>query len=439
MPKSSTTKHAALSKERHLAIALTDWFSHAARALPWREHSSPYGTWVSEIMLQQTRVATVIPYWQRWMNSFPSVQALAAADADQVLSHWAGLGYYSRARNLHAGAKYVAGQLNGELPTRAAELTSIPGIGPYTAGAIASIAYAQRTPLVDGNVARVVARIYGIESSIKDAAVQRQLWQHASQLMDALPDATHPGALNQSLMELGALVCVPSSPRCHACPVVESALCRAHAMNAQDRIPLMPVRKKQHELPLLKVNALWVCDGNQVLLARRKPKALFGGLWELPGDEDLNRAAGWSRVDSVNERPVAHLRQILTHRRLDIAVFTAQISSASLGKRVDSSYAVAHDVEETCPYDQWRMVNISQVCEMGIAAATAAIIDKFLDSPWKTIPKHSLSSIKATKKSSKVSASSATISKIPTLPTPQRGRPKGSTSSSTIKRKSKAK
>src|SRR5512135_565413 len=164
---------------RAIAAAVVDHFAVVRRDLPWRRARDPYAIWVSEIMLQQTRVATVIPYWERWMARFPTVSALARAPLDDVLAAWAGLGYYSRARNLHAGAKAVDARFGGALPSSAAELRGVPGIGPYTAGAIASIAFGERAPLVDGNVARVLARVFGIDHDIKSTAGGKALWQRA--------------------------------------------------------------------------------------------------------------------------------------------------------------------------------------------------------------------------------------------------------------------
>src|ERR1700704_1592130 len=172
-----------------LGVAIVAHYATVKRDLPWRRSRDPYAIWVSEIMLQQTRVQTVIPYWERWMARFPTVSALAEAPLDDVLAAWAGLGYYSRARNLHAGARAVGERFGGALPSRAAELREVPGIGPYTAGAIASIAFGERAPLVDGNVARVLARVYGIEDDIKSTAGQRALGAAAGELMRALPES----------------------------------------------------------------------------------------------------------------------------------------------------------------------------------------------------------------------------------------------------------
>ncbi|HEY5946784.1 MAG TPA: A/G-specific adenine glycosylase, partial [Kofleriaceae bacterium] len=220
-----------------VASAVVTHYKRDRRDLPWRRTRDPYAIWVSEIMLQQTRVQTVIPYWERWMARFPTVTALAAAPLDDVLAAWAGLGYYSRARNLHAGAQAVTSAFAGALPRRASELRAVPGIGPYTAGAIASIAYGERAPLVDGNVARVLARVFAMRDDIKSSAGQKALWQRAGELMAALPDDHAPGDLNQGLMELGATLCSPTSPRCLLCPLAAS--CEAARTGRQDELPVV--------------------------------------------------------------------------------------------------------------------------------------------------------------------------------------------------------
>ncbi|HEY4060112.1 MAG TPA: hypothetical protein VGM39_26035, partial [Kofleriaceae bacterium] len=233
-------------------------------------------------------------------------RALATAPLDDVLASWAGLGYYSRARNLKKGAETVAAKWAGELPRRASELREVPGIGPYTAGAIASIAFGERAPLVDGNVARVLARVYGIAEDIKSTAGQRALWQRAGALVVALPEAAAPGDLNQGLMELGATVCTPTSPRCLICPL--AAPCVAKRSGRQSELPVTAPRKKQHELTVLARDALWMSDGATLVLARRSPDGLFGGLWELPSGLDATKQFG------VTGEPVAYHDQTLTHR-----------------------------------------------------------------------------------------------------------------------------
>ncbi|HZJ64044.1 MAG TPA: A/G-specific adenine glycosylase, partial [Kofleriaceae bacterium] len=252
-----------------IATAVVAHFARVKRDLPWRRTRDPYAIWVSEIMLQQTRVQTVIPYWERWMTRFPTVSALAGAPLDDVLAAWAGLGYYSRARNLHAGAQEVDARFGGALPMRAAELREVPGIGPYTAGAIASIAFGERAPLVDGNVARVLARVFAIEDDIKSSAGGKALWAAAGELMAALPEAAAPGDLNQGLMELGATICAPTQPRCLVCPLARA--CAAARTGRQDELPVVAPRKKASELAVLELTVVWLEQAGEIVVVRRTP------------------------------------------------------------------------------------------------------------------------------------------------------------------------
>jgi A/G-specific adenine glycosylase len=406
---------------RHQAIAtaVVEHYAQVQRDLPWRRTRDPYAIWVSEIMLQQTRVTTVIPYWERWMTRFPTVSALADAPLDDVLAAWAGLGYYSRARNLHAGARAVDTQFGGALPSCAAELREVPGIGPYTAGAIASIAFGERAPLVDGNVARVLARVFAIEHDIKSTAGSKALWAAAGELMQALPEAAAPGALNQGLMELGATICAPVAPRCLVCPVVRD--CAAARAGRQDELPVVAARKKESELPILARTMVWIEDAGKVVLARRTPDGLFGGLWELPSLE-LCEAMGIA----LDREPVAFHDQTLTHRRLRIAVLRGVMTRA-LVMPADPGY------------DAVTSVVVADARRLGIAAATAAILRKHEDTPWSSIPRHSPSSPRATRRFSKASTSSATTRRTPTSPTPPSAPRRASTSSSTTRSRSKAK
>jgi A/G-specific adenine glycosylase len=401
-----------------IASAVVGHYRLGKRDLPWRRTRDPYAIWVSEIMLQQTRVHTVIPYWQRWMTRFPTVADLAAAPLDDVLAAWAGLGYYSRARNLHAGAQAVATRFAGALPRRASELREVPGIGPYTAGAIASIAYGERAPLVDGNVARVLARVYAIGDDIKSSAGQRALWARATDLMTALGDG-EPGELNQGVMELGATLCTPTSPRCLVCPL--AAHCSAARTGRQDELPVVAARKKEDELPILARSALWMQRDDEVVLARRAPEGLFGGLWELPQAENRD-ALGRALGVSVDPDPVAYHQQTLSHRRLRIAVFRASWPRRLVGTSVVG-------------YDAFARVARSEARSLGIAAATTAILLKYEDSPWSLTTKRSLSSPRATRRSSKASRGSATTSPTRTSATPRSARRKRSTSSSTTRSK----
>jgi A/G-specific adenine glycosylase len=405
-------------KAAEVASAVVAHYSRDRRDLPWRRTRDPYAIWVSEIMLQQTRVQTVIPYWERWMSKFPTVKALALAPLDDVLAAWAGLGYYSRARNLHAGAQTVAERFAGALPSRASELREVPGIGPYTAGAIASIAFGERAPLVDGNVARVLARVCGIDEDIKSTAGQKALWARAGELMEALPAGHKPGDLNQGLMELGATTCSPTSPRCLVCPLAK--LCVAAKTGRQDELPVVPARKKESELPILSRAALWIEQDGELLLARRMPGGLFGGLWELPQADSALEIARALGVTHLDEDAVAYHDQTLSHRRLRIAVFCAAVPGA----------LVAHPPSG---YDSLARVKLSRATRLGVAAATTTILSKYKDTPWSSTPKRSLSSPRAMKRSSKASASSGSTSPTPTSPKRRRARPKAFTSSSTTR------
>ncbi len=214
---------------------LLAWYRAHRRDLPWRRTRDPYAIWISETMLQQTRVETVIPYWERFLARFPDVETLATADTDDVIALWAGLGYYSRARNLHRAAQIVMEHHAGRLPGDVDALRELPGVGRYTAGALASIAFDKPAPIVDGNVARVLARVFAIDADVRSAAVQERLWSEAEQLARG----DDPGAMNQALMELGATVCTPRAPQCPACPWQPHCAARA-----QGRAELLPIRSR---------------------------------------------------------------------------------------------------------------------------------------------------------------------------------------------------
>jgi A/G-specific adenine glycosylase len=251
---------------------LLSYFDARRRDLPWRGEPDPYRVWVSEVMLQQTRVATVIPYYERWLQRFPTLDALAGAGTDDVLRAWQGLGYYSRARNLHAAAKIVRERFAGQLPGDPAALRSLPGVGAYTAGAVASIAFGRAEPAVDGNVARVLARLLD-EPAPGPATLQATA--------AALVDRARPGDFNQALMELGATLCTPRAPRCGQCPVAD--LCRARRAGTE---ALRPAPRPRPAPPLFeRPTAVIVDDARRVLLLRRPERGLLAGLWTFPADE----------------------------------------------------------------------------------------------------------------------------------------------------------
>jgi len=267
-------------------------------------------------MLQQTRVETVRPYYARWLRAFPTVQALARAEEDRVLKLWEGLGYYSRARNLHRAAKLVVGRARPPgapkpgtkrtarpaVPTTAAKLLELPGIGRYTAGAIASIAFNERVPLVDGNVARVFARIFAIRANIKSPRTLQSLWDLAGNL---LPD-TNPGDFNQALMELGALVCTPTNPRCDTCPMRHVCLAKARGLVDQ-----LPARGDKPHVARIATRAAFVKRGDKVLMQRRPERGLLANLWELPEANAQEFRVG---------RQLCEVRHTITHHRITLQV-----------------------------------------------------------------------------------------------------------------------
>ncbi len=298
---------------------LLAWFARARRALPWREETrDPYRVWLSEVMLQQTRVDVVVPYYRRFLRRFPTLEALAGATEDEVLALWSGLGYYARGRNLHRAARAAAAR--GGLPRTAAELRQLPGFGPYTAAAVASLAFGERVPLVDGNVARVLARVLRLPGDPREA--RERAWKAAPVLLPR----RRAGEFNEALMELGATVCTPRNPRCDACPL-------AHVCGARRRgdAHAFPGRRRKAVRPLLRwaAVALVRSDGG-VLLRRRGERELFAGLWDLPsaeiaGCEATEAARSAVAGCGIARSPVlegcGEVRQLLTHRDLRIAVF----------------------------------------------------------------------------------------------------------------------
>lgn len=267
---------------------LLDWYHKNKRDMPWRKTSDPYRIWISEIMLQQTRVDTVIPYYRRFLEAFPTVQDLANADQQKVLKLWEGLGYYSRARNMHQAAMEVQNERNGTVPDSYDELLKLKGIGPYTAAAISSIAFREKQAVVDGNVIRVMSRFYGIEDDVRRTAVKNQI----QELTDEIIPREQPGEFNQAVMELGALVCTPRNPLCDSCPL--STACTAYN---SARTETIPYKSKKKKIPHHQIGVGMVTDGNgRLLIALRPDDAMLGGLWEFPGGK---KKQGESLTDTV--------------------------------------------------------------------------------------------------------------------------------------------
>ncbi len=309
---------------------LLAWYDEAARDLPWRRTRDPYAIWVSEIMLQQTRVDTVIPYYERFLASFPNPRALADADEDTVLSHWSGLGYYRRARLLHAGVREVVAQYGGEVPEDAQARRALPGVGPYTAGAIGSIAFEKEEPIVDGNVTRVLARLFRIDTPVGASVTSKRVWEEAARLVPGV----RPGAFNQALMELGATVCTPKQPRCESCPLVDDCLARTHG--EVDMLPVPRPRKSPTEVKLAAVVATQGRGRDQRVWLLRSEQSLFAGLWGLPMTPrsrfDAHDARGALRdagiSASLGREAIGRLDHLLSHRRMQIDVFRATAAKA---------------------------------------------------------------------------------------------------------------
>ncbi|MFO0709645.1 MAG: A/G-specific adenine glycosylase [Sandaracinus sp.] len=320
---------------------LTAWFRESARDLPWRRTSDPYAIWVSEVMLQQTRVETVLRYYAPFLARFPTPDVLAAASEDDVLARWSGLGYYRRARLLHEGAKAVVARHGGRVPEDADARRALPGVGRYTAGAIGSIAFGRREPIVDGNVARVLSRLDAIEAPLGSRESEAALWAEAS----AWAEHDAPGVVNQALMELGATLCTPSAPRCGDCPVRRD--CRARKAGSAESLPVPRAKKAPREVGVV---ALVIRDPKgRVLLVKHAPEPreegdparglfagdLFRGLWAVPMAEGEGRGVARALADacgaSLRAGEPEELVHVLTHRRLSVRVFEARLGGAPRG------------------------------------------------------------------------------------------------------------
>lgn len=315
-----------------LSSHLLNWYSQNARELPWRSQAGqlpdPYGVWVSEIMLQQTRVETVIPYFERWMKRFPSILALSQATQQVVLTAWEGLGYYSRARNLHRAAQIVQAEYGGELPRDPAALRRLPGIGHYTAGAIASIAFGLDEPALDGNIRRVLARIFNVTEPARSHAGERRLWELAAQ---NLPPG-RASEYNQALMDLGARICTPRSPDCPHCPM--AAMCQARALGVQEARPVLAARPA---VPHLTVTAAVIERGSLVLIAQRPSEGLLGNLWEFPGgklqpSEDLASCLQREICEELNVKirvgePFGVYQHAYTHFKVTLHAFRCTLAN----------------------------------------------------------------------------------------------------------------
>jgi len=323
------------------AVRVLDWFDdHGRKDLPWQQDINPYRVWISEIMLQQTQVQTVIPYFQRFMQSFPDLLTLADAPTDRVLEHWSGLGYYARARNLHKAAQMIRDEFAGEFPDAFDDVVSLPGIGRSTAGAILSIAKQQRHAILDGNVKRVLARHAAVDDWPGKTDVAKRLWELAEQYtpQDRVADYT------QAIMDLGATLCTRSSPDCAACPVASD--CEARQT---DNVAAFPGRKPKKAKPLRQTTMVIAVQDDAVFLQRRPPSGIWGGLWSLPEVEDVT---DWCREtlnqDPGNVEPQAVLRHSFSHYDLDIQPVVVHVAGPSR-KVADSPDTAWYQPDEPPP------------------------------------------------------------------------------------------
>ena len=313
---------------QHIQAALTDWYRTNQRELPWRNTRDPYKIWVSEVMLQQTQVNTVIPYYHRFIARFPDIHALATSNLQSVLKLWEGLGYYSRARNLHLAAKMVIRNHGGFIPDTATEIKRLPGVGDYIAAAVLSIAFNLPQPVVDGNVKRVFARLLLMEDPVNHAGSHAVFFKKAEELMDK----TMPATYNQAVMELGALVCKPNHPQCPACPL------QTHCLAFKgSRVSEFPRRKKTKPLPEYALAVGIVEKKGKILITQRPEKGLLGGLWEFPGGrielpEDPDAACLRHLKDKVNITAeintfVTRIKHAYTHFKITMDVYTCRFIS----------------------------------------------------------------------------------------------------------------
>lgn len=319
------------------------------RKLPWRENSSPYGVWVSEVMLQQTQVKTVIPYYLKFMATYPAVQDLAQEDLEPILKVWEGLGYYARARNLHKAAQIVVRDMNGQVPDNFTSFLSLPGVGDYIASAVQSIAFGGVHAVVDGNVKRVLARLFCLDTPVNQGNAHKTFKSMATRLLDE----SDPGNFNQAIMELGALVCTPKSPDCNHCPLAGN--CQAFDL---DQTEQFPTRIKKKKVPTHHIAVGIVRKNDRVLITKRKLDGLLGGLWEFPGGKvEKKESADAACVREIMEETGIHatttafltrINHAYTHFRIEMDVFYCNYISGrvNLNGPIDHKWVKIKDLSQ---------------------------------------------------------------------------------------------
>lgn len=353
---------------------LSRWFADNRRTLPWRSDPTPYRVWVSEIMLQQTQVATVLPYFQRFMTAMPTVATLAAIDEQTLMRHWEGLGYYRRARSMHAAAKLIVEKHGGEFPTTFDDVIALPGIGRYTAGAITSISMGQRQPILEGNTVRVFARWIALRLPGMETASQKLLWQVA----EAMLPKSNAGDFNQAAMELGALVCTPKTPRCDACPIAGD--CRAHALGVEAEIPgkvSKVVYEDRSEYAFVIAKAAGVKGEPRYLMRPIPDGARWAGLWDFPRSIDRSHATTDAAAADIAVdlgTPItpgirlATIKHAVTKYRITLCVHSATIGT-------DSS-----------PPSPWRFVAAKEMADLPLSVTGRKIAKLIAEDRQRLLP-----------------------------------------------------
>ena len=345
----------SVKSAQYFATQTLDWYQAQGRKhLPWQQNKTPYRVWISEIMLQQTQVATVIPYYQRFMESFPTITDLANADEDNVLHHWTGLGYYARARNLHKTAKIIQQEYQGSFPEDIEQVIALPGIGRSTAGAILSLALNKHHAILDGNVKRVLARCYMVEGHNGQSKYEKALWPIA----EVLTPEKGVAQFNQAMMDLGSLICTRSKPKCELCPLSES--CLAFSLNEQSSFPQKKPKKtipeKQTIMVIPRIN-------QQVLLEKRPPSGIWGGLWcflEVQHEDEIASLLAKQNLKQTSVQQLTKFRHTFSHFHLDIEPIV-----------IDCEQLPVKEINENSQ-QQW--YNLATTASVGLAASTKKLI-----------------------------------------------------------------
>ncbi|MBN1352092.1 A/G-specific adenine glycosylase [candidate division KSB1 bacterium] len=343
---------------------LLKWYDQNGRDLPWRRTTNPYHIWLSEVMLQQTQVQTVIPYFERWLQAMPDIRHVAQTSLDRILKLWEGLGYYARARNFHKAARIVVDKFGGDLPDSYPELAALPGFGPYTTAAVLSIAFNRNYAVLDGNVIRVLCRILNIDSDVNLPETKRSLARHAQVLLDT----KRPGDFNQAIMELGAVICAPGIPACKNCPV------RSHCLAYREGDPSrLPVKARKEPVPHHDVAAGIILKDSRILIAQRNHNDMLGGLWEFPGgkrerDETLEECLVREIKEElaieiqVDEKFMV-LRHAYTHFKITLHVFLCRYLGG-MPKALECA--------------DWRWVMSGELSNFAFSRADQKVLEKFI-------------------------------------------------------------